>query len=103
MDGFAWQESYSISVPEIDDQHKNLFAIGDTLYRAAFARETHRNLSELLDRLLVSSQQHFATEERLMASSAFPDYAQHKQAARPLRRESRLLTPGIRDRRSRPD
>jgi hemerythrin len=79
MDGFAWRDSYSISVPEIDDQHKNLFAIADTLYRAALARAAHENLNELLGRLLVSSQQHFATEERLMASSGFPHYAQHKR------------------------
>jgi hemerythrin len=79
MNGFPWQDSYSISVPEIDEQHKNLFAIADTLYRAALAREAHLNLSELLDKLLASSQQHFATEERLMASSGFPHYAQHKK------------------------
>jgi len=79
MDGFPWQDSYAISVPEIDDQHKNLFAIADTLYRAAQAGEARQNLNELLGRLLVSSQQHFAAEERLMASSEFPHYAQHKR------------------------
>ncbi len=79
MDGFTWQDSYSISVPEIDDQHKNLFALADTLHRAALAGEAQQDLNELLGRLLVSSQQHFATEERLMASSEFPRYAQHKR------------------------
>jgi hemerythrin len=79
MNGFAWQDSYSISVPEIDEQHRKLFAIADTLYRATLAREAHQNLSELLGQLLAASQQHFATEERLMASSAFPHFAQHKR------------------------
>jgi hemerythrin len=78
MTGFAWQQGYSIDVPVIDAQHQNLFALADTLDRAAQAGEAPQKLHDLLQQLLAASQQHFATEERLMDASAFPARAHHK-------------------------
>lgn len=78
MTDFAWQQAYSIDVPEIDAQHQNLFALADALTRATQAGEAATELHERLRELLAASQQHFATEERLMETSGFPARAHHK-------------------------
>jgi hemerythrin len=78
MTDFAWQQAYSIDVPEIDAQHQNLFALGDALTRATQAGEAAPLLHGRLGELLAASQQHFATEERLMEASGFPARAHHK-------------------------
>lgn len=78
MSDFAWQQAYSIDVPEIDAQHQNLFALGDALTRATVAGEAAPQLHGRLCEMLAASQQHFATEERLMEASGFPARAHHK-------------------------
>jgi len=78
MTSFTWQDSYSIEVPGIDEQHRNLFKLAGALQDAALAGKGKEDLRKLLHRLLEGSQQHFATEEGLMLASGFEDYARHK-------------------------
>jgi hemerythrin len=78
MTEFAWQQAYQIDVPEIDAQHRNLFALGEALTRATQAGEAAPLLHGRLCELLAASQQHFATEEHLMEASGFPARAHHK-------------------------
>lgn len=75
----AWNESLSIGVTEIDDQHKRIFDNFNAF--AAACREGHgaEKLNELFWFLSSYVATHFASEERLMQRVGFPGYGDHHQ------------------------
>ncbi|HLO24563.1 MAG TPA: hemerythrin family protein [Geobacteraceae bacterium] len=73
----AWDESLSVGVVEIDDQHKQIF---DNFNAFSIAcREGHgaEKLNDLFWFLSSYVATHFANEERLMQRVGFPDYPSH--------------------------
>ncbi len=76
---FVWSDAYSIAVPEMDAQHQGIFRAADALCRATAGAEPKERLRELLRQLIGCSQQHFASEERLMESCGYPGRARHKR------------------------
>jgi hemerythrin len=75
---FAWKSEYDTGIPEIDAQHKQVFAIAGELHPAMVAGADKTALGAILTRLLSYSRMHFDTEEDLMQASHYPEYAQHK-------------------------
>ena len=78
MSMFVWNEKYIINVKEIDDQHKKLFEICDSLYNAMKAGKAKDIMGGILKNLIDYTANHFATEERLMTKYSYPDYLKHK-------------------------
>ncbi|MGA2435861.1 MAG: bacteriohemerythrin [Bryobacteraceae bacterium] len=75
---FEWKEAYSVGCAEIDAQHKALFQIVGELHAAMLGGNAKQMLGDILARLIAYTTRHFATEERLMQASGYPDYAAHK-------------------------
>ncbi len=71
-----WNERLAIGVPEIDAQHQELF---ERIER--FEESLHRrgplDLTSTFDFLRDYAAVHFATEERLMRETAYPDVEEH--------------------------
>ena len=75
---FEWKNEYSVNLPDIDAQHKELFRIARELNAAMSAGHGAAILTDTLERLIAYTKKHFAHEERLMQLHKYPDYAGHK-------------------------
>ncbi|ADH86015.1 bacteriohemerythrin [Desulfurivibrio alkaliphilus] len=75
---FEWKDEYSVNVREIDEQHKQLVSMINELHEAMMQQRAKDVLSGLLNKLVSYCASHFATEERLMQTHGYPDYAAHK-------------------------
>jgi hemerythrin len=74
----SWDDGYSVGIKEIDEQHKELINLINLLYEAMSAGKGDQVLGEIMERLVIYTQTHFVTEERLMVEYQFPGYAEHK-------------------------
>lgn len=73
-----WRKSFECGHPQIDAQHRGLFDIGDNLINAAVKNKARDHIEFLLDELTEHIQEHFITEEAVMARTRFPLSAQHQ-------------------------
>ncbi len=75
-----WKDRFSVGVPIIDMQHKQLLEKINCLsgiIRQRFDKRKH--ISELMDFLSEYADVHFWTEERFMQNYAYPFYHEHKK------------------------
>jgi hemerythrin len=84
MPVMIWNESLSVMVPEIDDQHRKLIAMINNLHEAMKTGEGRQVIGQLLNSLTRYTQTHFAAEEKLMAQVDYPDLAAHQEIHRNL-------------------
>jgi hemerythrin len=76
----CWLEEYSCGNADMDADHRLIFNQAETLYNALFEQENAVGINALFDALLTTSKRHFASEERLMHSSAYPTETEHALA-----------------------
>ena len=79
MSMFQWKPEYSVDHSEIDGQHKRLFQLADELGTAMARGKGNAAMSTILASLIDYTKRHFATEERLMQTHRYPEYAAHKK------------------------
>jgi len=75
---FEWMPRYETGIEEIDAQHKALFGHIDELTLAMYSGNSNDEIREMLDFLGTYVEDHFNTEQKLMADSEYPDYFIHK-------------------------
>ena len=76
---FEWDESYSVGVPELDDQHRVLIDIINDLDRI---ENEGGSIRGALDRLEWYVNEHFSYEEKLMREAKYDDFDRHVEAHR---------------------
>jgi hemerythrin len=76
-----WQEHYSVGIPLIDDQHKELIKLTDNLYKACLEGNAVAGayFKEVVHSTVDYIKFHFTAEERIMANVNYPDLAVHKK------------------------
>jgi hemerythrin len=74
----TWTPAIAVGHPLIDTQHKELFSRADQLIDAMAQGRAATELAPLFEFLRSYVRQHFGSEERLMASVAYPAMAGHK-------------------------
>ncbi len=74
----TWKDSYSIGIPQIDKQHKELCDQIDRLYDAGSKGKGADEAKKVLDFLEKYTIKHFADEEAFQLKVKNPDYTQHK-------------------------
>ena len=79
-----WHDGYKVGIETIDNQHRHLFEIADTLYSAITNNKppTKAAVKELLDQCADYVKLHFSHEECLMNDTQYPDSSGHKKAHR---------------------
>jgi hemerythrin-like metal-binding protein len=83
---FEWQDAYSVGNDEIDDQHRNLVSMVNHLHEHMKEDASMRLYVQIfLDELVSYVDYHFATEERAMKESHYPDFEAHKKVHDSLR------------------
>ena len=77
MDYFPWKEEYSVGIPEMDSQHRNLVAIINRRYSDLIDKKAEGSLAEVFDELIGYAEAHFKAEESLMETYEYPRLAEH--------------------------
>lgn len=76
---FIWEEKYSIHIAMIDEQHKTLFKIANTIYNE-LQKDSHSfdTIIALILEMIDYTKYHFNTEEEMMVKYQYPDLEDHK-------------------------
>lgn len=82
-----WLESYSVGIPAIDTQHKELVRLINELHAAMMLGKAKQALGKTLDDVVKYTQRHFADEERLMKTMQYTRFLQHKAEHAKLTRQ----------------
>ena len=75
----AWNDRYLIGIPMIDNQHKYLLQLLNTLYADYASNQDTEYLAALFDNLIAYASYHFALEERWMIGQQYPLLPEHKK------------------------
>jgi hemerythrin len=73
-----WSDHFSVNINEIDEQHRKLMEMINTLHEAMVARQGREAQKIIIAAMVDYAHNHFALEERYMRESTFPWYATHK-------------------------
>jgi hemerythrin len=96
--GFEWHELYSVGVKEIDDQHKDLFAMMKALRELSDGSGDTGKYSEGLAALISRARLHFDKEEALLDGRGYPRLAalreEHRKLLDQLSERIKGSTPG---------
>jgi hemerythrin len=72
-----WISAYSVGIPEIDEQHKQLFECIDRLENAKDERQRELAVYFVMDELTDYARIHFAVEEIVMRLFDYPGLKAH--------------------------
>jgi hemerythrin len=72
-----WQDEYSVGVAELDQQHQHMLSIINSLLIGQKDAYDAVKMSETVSSLIHHAYVHFATEERYLMQSNFPDLKPH--------------------------
>ena len=85
MEKIVWNQSFSVGVARLDEQHKKIINMINLLRSKPEVDVRSEMVSELLTRLTKYASDHFATEEQLLVEYGYPEVAVHKEAHRAYR------------------
>lgn len=81
---FKWDESLDVNVEEMNNQHKKLIDLMETLYQKNAAGAARQELVDSADALVEFCIKHFRDEEEYMASAGYSGLESHKVLHRNL-------------------
>lgn len=95
----GWKDEYSVGVPEIDAQHREIFRLAAEADQALAEGRTVPTIDAVVAFLADYCETHFGHEQRLMARVAYPEardhLAQHGWFVREVRRLERDVAVGL--------
>jgi len=78
MNYFEWFDELSVKVKEIDEQHKMLISMINSLREAMLAGKGREVQKVTIEAMVDYATLHFGTEEKYMQAFGYPEYAEHK-------------------------
>jgi hemerythrin len=88
---FEWNEAHAVHVPEVDEEHQQLFRLCDDLQRAMMVGAASSEVQSIVDDLVIHTAQHLSHEEREMRAAGYPLYAWHRRQHHTARSRIRVL------------
>jgi len=92
-----WSDALSVNIKKIDDQHKRLIELVNTLHDSMKAGKGNAAIGPILSDLLKYASFHFATEEKYFQEYAYPEYLQHKKQHDELTQKTKMLNASHRE------
>jgi len=74
-----WDDSYSVKITAIDNQHKRFFALINDLYDSMKNGNSHEILQRIIKDLVDYTVYHFGFEEKYFDEFGYPETAFHKK------------------------
>jgi hemerythrin len=87
MSFMSWQTDYQVGVAEIDNQHRRLVQMVNSLHEAMKSGTGKTLVPKVLNELVEYTVSHFSTEERFMQGARYPEYSLHKRQHEELTRQ----------------
>ena len=84
MAQIEWKAEYATGVQIVDEQHQHLVEIINKFEEALQRGKGSKQMNEILNDLAGYTQEHFATEERLMLEAEYPQLSLHASQHRQL-------------------
>ena len=75
----TWDESYSVFVESIDNQHKKMMSMINDLHAAMMEGEPTPKIADVLKQLNNYTEGHFKYEEEIFDRHNYPQSADHKK------------------------
>lgn len=79
MANIEWNDNFSVGIAQLDDEHRQLIHMANTLYDAIKAGQGKTAAATILHELKAYALTHFSHEEELMEQAQYSGYAAHKQ------------------------
>lgn len=76
---FAWRDTFSINVAQMDNHHKRLIEIANSIMEHLQQASDHESLIKAYDALVDYTHYHFAAEEKLMTLYGYPGAETHRK------------------------
>ena len=86
-----WQDEMSVGNAKIDNDHKYLISIINTVEAALEIEAPARDLSDYVSQLIHFSHQHFEREEAYQVEINYPDRASHKKKHKDLMKQIQYI------------
>jgi hemerythrin len=74
---FVWNDSYSVNIREIDEQHKKLIMLVNVLHTSMKEGKGKEVIGEILDELVKYTSYHFSFEESLFGKYGYAEAMMH--------------------------
>ncbi len=78
MKELIWDESLSVQIQEVDDDHRKLVDLFNMLNRSIMEGDAKNYIEAVLEELISCTVWHFRHEERLMLKHGYKGYMEHK-------------------------
>ena len=91
----VWQDRFSVGVPEVDHEHRELIRLINLLHEALGQSQSAAAVRAALGEVHVAISAHFALEEKDMQAWGYSGYPEHKRDHERLLDELRDLMDSI--------
>lgn len=78
MSLIEWKNAYSVGVPAVDEEHREMIDLINTLYENMRSAEQEPDVMAFLGEIYARIAAHFALEELLMQHHGYDEYREHK-------------------------
>lgn len=86
MKKITWDQSFSVGIAMLDEQHKRIIRVVNLLLSHREANVHDETISEALTRLTKYAEEHFKAEEKLLAEHGYPDLPAQRESHAAFRR-----------------
>ena len=89
MSLIEWREEFSIGIPAVDLEHRDLIELINDLHGLLGESASHEQVLDALGEIFAQISAHFALEEKYMRDTRYPDLPSHKDSHEALLDELR--------------
>lgn len=91
----VWIDSFSVGIPELDDDHRQLVADAGAIVEAVRARRPWREVETLAGLMVERCRAHFRREETVLERDRFSALAAHQREHARIEAEMQAILSGI--------